>query len=151
MASRRPLAKNSPGRQEVVSDPEPGDLRVAWLKPIILGREFPWILPSVGGLAIWATTPAFIYALRAPWDRWTLACWAGILLFCAVLFQFGGTGMTQLGYRFALDFYAPLTVLTIRGMDPPLRSWHTAFILVCVAINTWWVYTLNILHMERLF
>ena len=60
--------------------------------PIILGRAFPWILPSVGGLAIWATTPAFIYALRAPWDRWTLACWAGILLFVCILFQFGGTG-----------------------------------------------------------
>ena len=34
-----PLAKNSPGRQEAVDDPKPGDLRVATLKPIILGRR----------------------------------------------------------------------------------------------------------------
>jgi hypothetical protein len=128
-------------------------------KPILLGwHEFPYILSGVGGLAIYYTTPAFVYALRAPWDRWTLACWTGILLFIGVLFQFGGTGMTQVGYRFALDFYALLTVLTIRGMDgwvhgvhKPIRAWHMAFIAICVVMNSWWVYTNNILHMERLF
>ncbi len=167
--------------------------------------EYPWILSGVGGIAIWYTTPAFFYAFKAPWNRWTLACWAGILVFMAVLFQHGGTGMTQLGYRFALDFYAPLTVLTLSGMDRPLgppdrpvirrvawivsgliggfmmwfapwerwtifwwigivlfvgflfdnrgpiRPWHVAFILLCVAINTWWTVSLNLLNLGRLF
>jgi hypothetical protein len=119
-------------------------------KPIFRD-EFPWVLPSVGGGAIWTTTPAFIYAFRAPLDRLTAACWVGILIFMAILFQHCGTGMSQLGYRFALDFYALLVLLTMRGMDRPIRWWHKAFILACVAINAWDVYVLNILSIHLLF
>lgn len=120
----------------------------AW--PIFLD-EFPWVAPSVGGTAIWATTPAFIYAFRAPWDRWTAGCWLGIALFTALLIQHCGTGMTQLGYRFAMDFYPLLVLLTIRGMDRPIRWWHMGLITLSVFINTWYVWVLNILHVEKLF
>jgi hypothetical protein len=191
----------------------PGHVYVLFKAKPLFYDNYPWILSGVGGIAIWYTTPAFLYALKAPWDRWTLACWTGILLFICILFQFGGTGMTQLGYRFALDFYAPLTILTIRGMDQslipgidqplvrpnrrvlwwltwivssvvagvavwfapwerwtpyfwigialavffvfdnrrPMRWWHVAMILVCVAINTWWTMSLNVLNLGRLF
>jgi hypothetical protein len=112
---------------------------------------FPWVVPSVGGLAIWITTPAFIYALRAPLDRLTAACWLGIALFMAVLLQFGGTGMTQFGYRFALDFYPLLILLTMRGMDAPIRWWHMALIAVCIVVNTWGVLTINVFEIARLF
>ena len=122
----------------------PGHVYVLFnAKPLFYG-EYPWILSGVGGLSWWYTTPAFIYALKSPWDRWTLGCWVGILLFLAVLFQFGGTGMTQLGYRFALDFYAPLTVLTVRGMDQrlldaahPLRgrlAWIVSSLVAAAAV-----------------
>jgi len=109
------------------------------------------VIPAISGLSIWYTTPAFVYALRAPLDRLTAACWVGILLFIAVLFQFGGTGMSQLGYRFALDFYPLLTVLTMRGMDRPVRWWHIALILVGVAANAWGVWVLSFLEIARLF
>ena len=117
----------------------------------IVQHEFPWILPSVGGLAIQYTTPAFIYAFRAPLDRLTAGCWVGILLFTAELFQFGGTGMTQLGYRFALDFYPLLVVLTMRGMDRPLRWWHVALLAASVVVNAWCVWVLNILNIGKLY
>jgi hypothetical protein len=183
----------------------PGHVYVLFKAKPLFYDQYPWILSGVGGLSIWYTTPAFLYALKAPWDRWTLACWTGILLFVCILFQFGGTGMTQLGYRFALDFYAPLTLLAIRGMDQdlraterplvgwlawivssvvaalavwyapwerwtvfwwigmlllvafvfdqerPFRPWHAVLILICVAINTWWTISLNILNLGRLF
>ncbi len=183
----------------------PGHVYVLFKAKPLFYDAYPWILSGVGGISVWYTTPAFLYALKAPWDRWTLACWTGILLFICILFQFGGTGMTQLGYRFALDFYAPLTVLTIRGMDQPLapperpklwwvawivstvvaavaiwfapwerwtvwwgiglalglafvfdnrrpiQPWRIAFIVVCVAINTWWTVSLNVLNLGRLF
>ena len=102
-------------------------------------------------MAIQYTTPAFIYAVRAPLDRLTAACWLGTLLFLSQLFQFGSVGMTQLGYRFAMDFYPLLTLLTIRGMDRPIRWWHTTLIAGCIALNAWYVYVLNILHIERLW
>jgi hypothetical protein len=129
----------------------PGHVYVLFRAKPIFQHEFPWVLPSVGGLAIWATTPAFVYALRAPLDRLTAGCWVGILLFVFALFQFGGTGMTQLGYRFAMDFYPLLVLLTIRGMDRPLRWWHAALIAFCIALNAWWVWVLNILRIQRLF
>ncbi len=120
-------------------------------QPPVYQAKYPWVIPAISGLSIWYTTPAFVYALRAPLDRLTAACWVGILLFCAVLFQFGGTGMSQLGYRFALDFYPLLTVLTIRGMAPPLRWWHVALILFGVAANAWGIWVLSFLEVARLF
>jgi hypothetical protein len=120
-------------------------------QPPVYEREYPWVIPAISGLSIWYTTPAFIYSLRAPLDRLTAACWIGILLFCSVLFQFGGTGMSQLGYRFAMDFYPLLTVLTIRGMDPPIRRWHMVLILAGVVFNAWGIWVLTHLEVGRLF
>jgi hypothetical protein len=121
-----------------------------YAKPIYM-KTFPWLAPSVGAMAIQYTTPVFIYAVRAPLDRLTAACWLGTLLFLSQLFQFGSVGMTQLGYRFAMDFYPLLVLLTIRGMDRPIRWWHTTLIAACIALNAWYVYVLNILHIERLW
>jgi hypothetical protein len=129
----------------------PGHMHVLFRAKPIFQHQFPWMVPSVGGLAIWATTPAFIYALRAPLDRLTAACWLGIAFFMSQLLSFGGTGMTQLGYRFAMDFYPLLTVLTMRGMDRPLRGWHITLIGACILLNAWWVWVLNILHIEKLY
>jgi hypothetical protein len=120
-------------------------------QPPVYQSTYPWVIPAISGLSIGYTTPAFVYALRAPLDRLTAACWIGILLFITVLFQFGGTGMSQLGYRFALDFYPLLTVLTMRGMDRPVRWWHIALILFGVAANAWGVWVLTFLQVSRLF
>lgn len=129
----------------------PGHVHMLFRQPPIVSKTFPWVIPAVSGLSIWFTTPAFLYALRAPLDRLTAACWAGIALFIAVLFQFGGTGMTQFGYRFALDFYPLLTVLAIRGMDRPLRWWHASLIVASVLANAWGVYVLTFLKIGRLY
>ena len=129
----------------------PGHIHVLFKARPIFQHAFPWVLPSVGGLAIQYTTPAFIYAFRAPLDRLTAACWVGIALFLALLVQHCGTGMTQLGYRFAMDFYPLLVVLTMRGMDRPLRWWHVVLILAGVTANAWYVWVLNILQIQKLF
>jgi len=129
----------------------PGHIHVLFKAKPIFMDSFPWVAPSVGGGAIWSTTPAFIYALRAPLDRLTAACWLGILLFLGVLVHHCGTGMTQLGYRFALDFYPLLVLLTIRGMDRPMRWWHVVLVVASVIMNAWYVYVLNILGIQKLF
>lgn len=128
-----------------------GHVYMLFRQPPVYQATYPWVIFAISGLSIGYTTPAFVYALRAPFDRLTAACWTGILLFVAVLFQFGGTGMSQFGYRFALDFYPLLTVLTIRGMDRPIRWWHVALILVGVAANAWGVWVLSFLEVARLF
>ena len=120
-------------------------------QPPIIQSTYPWLIPAISGLSIGYTTPAFVYCLRAPLDRLTAGCWVGVLLFCAVLFQFGGTGMSQLGYRFALDFYPLLTVLAMRGMDPPMRWWKSALIMIGIAANAWYIWVLTHLEIGRLF
>ena len=132
----------------------PGHVHVLFNAWPIVQDSFPWVLPSVGGTAIWITTPAFIYAFRAPLDRLTAACWVGIALYLSLLIQHCGTGMTQLGYRFALDFYPLLVLLTIRGMDSrekPIRWWHVGLIVLSIFINAWSVWVLNILQIQKLF
>jgi hypothetical protein len=110
-----------------------------WSLPV-LRPEFPYVLWSMSGLAIWITTPAFLFAPLAPvLARSTWAAWAGILPTLLALMTFGNTGMVQFGYRFAADFYPILYFLTIRGMGSPLRPIHKIAIVLAVAVNLWGV------------
>lgn len=106
----------------------------------IIQSTFPYVTYSVTGLAIWATTPAFLFALLAPLRaKGTWAAWAGILPTAIVVMSHGATGMTQFGYRLAVDFYPLLFYLTITGMRPPLRGAHKAVIALSVLANLWGV------------
>lgn len=102
--------------------------------------EFPYVFWSMSGLAIWITTPAFLFALAAPpLSRGTWAAWAGIVPTLLALMTFGNTGVVQFGYRFAVDFYPLLYYLTIRGMGSPLRLVHKMVIVLAVVVNLWGV------------
>jgi hypothetical protein len=94
----------------------------------------PWT-----GLAIWVTTPAFAYALRARWNLETGAAWLGILWVSLVVMTFGSTGITQFGYRFATDFYPLLYLLTFRGMGPRPSALAKALIALSILANAWGV------------
>jgi hypothetical protein len=59
----------------------------------------------------------------APWDRWTIFWGVGLLLLAFFIFD----------------------------NRRPIRPWHVAFILGCVAINAWWTVSINILNLGRLF
>jgi len=110
-----------------------------WSLPV-LRPEFPYVLWSMSGLAIWITTPAFLFAPLAPvLAHSTWAAWAGILPTLLALMTFGNTGMVQFGYRFAADFYPLLYFLTIKGMGSPLRPIHKTAIVLAVVVNLWGV------------
>ncbi len=106
----------------------------------VIQPHFPYVVWSMTGLAIWVSTPAFLFAARAPLaDRATRAAWAGILPTLAALMTFGNNGMVQFGYRFAVDFYPLLFYLTLKGMGSPLRPIHKVAIALGVAVNLWGV------------
>jgi hypothetical protein len=94
----------------------------------------PWT-----GLAIWVTTPAFVYALRARWNLETAAAWLGIISVSLVFMTFGSTGITQFGYRFATDFYPLLYLLMFRGIGPRPTIWAKALIVLSILVNAWGV------------
>jgi len=119
------------------------------LKIIFLGLpriidDFPYVTPSWNGMAIWITTPAFIYAFFAGIkNRLAVGCWLSIVLIAFVGFCHGTWGFMQFGYRFATDFYPFLFLLTVKGIGDHLRWHHKLLIVIGVLVNLWgmlWIY-----------
>lgn len=115
-----------------------------WTFPKILNVP-PFITPSWASLAIWITTPAFIFAFFAPIkEKLNRFLWISILLTFFVVAMHGGTGWAQFGYRFAVDFYPFLYILTIKGVAKTrLRWYHWLLLFIGVLVNTWGVIFIN--------
>ena len=118
----------------------PRHINIIFLKFPVLLEEYPYIIPSWNGLAIWITTPAFIYAFRAGIkNKLSLGCWLSIILIALVNFSHGTWGFAQFGYRFAVDFYPFLFLLTVRGIGDEIKWHHKLLILVGIFVNLWGV------------
>lgn len=121
------------------------DLKVAFLAlPKFLDGP-PYIQPSWAGMSIWLTTPAFIYALFAPLrQRIVQLSWLAILLIFLVVGMHGGTGFAQFGYRFAVDFYPFLMLLTIKGVERTGLHWYSWLLFFLgFLVNLWGVVWIN--------
>lgn len=115
-----------------------------WSFPKFL-NIMPFIQPSWNGLAIWITTPAFIYALTSNIkEKLTQASWLSVFLILLVIISHGGNGFAQFGYRFAVDFYPILFLLTIKGVAKTDLRWHHWMLLaISIIINAWGVLWIN--------
>ena len=111
--------------------------------PIFLSNP-PYVMPSWWGMAIWITTPAFIYALLAGVrNRLAFACWSAIIPIALLDFSHGGTGWIQFGYRYAVDFYPFLLLLTVKGIGDRIRWHQMVLISLGVIVNLWGVLWIN--------
>lgn len=108
-------------------------------------NEAPFLIPSWRGLAIWITTPAFIYVLAANIkEKIVKASWLVIILISLVIFSHGTTGFAQFGYRFAVDFYPFLTFMAIKAVAKTGVKWHHWLLLFLgVVVNFWGVIWIN--------
>ncbi len=125
----------------------PEHLKIIFKAVPELKREFPFATPGLGGLAIWFTTPAFIYSLLANLkERIVQLSWLSILLISIIVMSHGSTGFAQFGYRFAVDFYPFLILLTIKGVAKTGVKWHHWLLLsLSILVNLWGVLFLNII------
>ena len=102
--------------------------------------QYPYAVPSWRGMAIWITTPAFIYVFWAGIrNKLALGCWVSIALIALVNFSHGTWGFTQFGYRFAVDFYPFLFLLTIKGIGDKIKWHHITLIVLGILVNLWGV------------
>ena len=130
----------------------PHHLYTFLLHPPALIESRPYIVPSMAGLSVFITTPAFIFAFAAGVkSRLALACWLAILPTALLIFTKSGTGWTQFGYRYALDFYPFLLLLTFKGMPDRLRWYHKLLIVLGILVNLWGVLFLNKLELYELY
>jgi len=104
----------------------------------------PYIVPSLSGLSIFLTTPAFIYAfLAGVRNKLALACWLGIIPVAFLIFIKAGTSWTMFGYRYAMDFYPFLLILTVRGIGKEIKWHHKLLIIFGILVNLWGVISIN--------
>ena len=121
----------------------PHNLAAILLLPPVFISEPPFVLPRWIGMAIWVTTPAFIYAfksnIREPitWASWLAIIAVGFVIFCK---GFSGWGF---GYRYAMDFYPFLYILTVKGMGERIKWHHKVLIVLSVLVNLWGVLWVN--------
>jgi hypothetical protein len=106
--------------------------------------ESPYVRPSWNGMAIWITTPAFIYAFFAGIrNKLAAGCWLSVILIAFVNFCHGTWGFSQFGYRFAMDFYPFLFLLTVKGIGDEMRWHHKVLIIIGIIVNLWGILWIN--------
>lgn len=121
------------------------DLKVAFLAGPLILKEFPYIQPSWAGMALWLTTPALLLAIFAPFKKPIVKfAWLSIFLIFLVVGMHGGTGFTQFGYRFAVDFYPFLILLMIMTVSKTgLKKYHWVLLIWSIVVNLWGVLWIN--------
>ena len=123
----------------------PDNIRAAfWTFPKIL-TTFPYIEPSWYSLAIWITTPVFIFAFFAPFKEALVKfLWLAVFSIFFIVASHGGTGWAQFGYRFAVDFYPFLVLLVIKSVAKTgLKPIHWTLLFISVLVNFWGVVWIN--------
>jgi hypothetical protein len=63
----------------------------------------------------------------------------------------GTWGFTQFRYRFAVDFYPFLFLLTVIGIGDKMKWHHIALITVCILANLWGVLTIQKFQWHGIF
>lgn len=123
----------------------PNHLKIIFGSLPIFSKDSPYVKPSWAGLAIWITSPGFIYALLNNIKKKVVQfSWLSIILISLVIFSHGTTGFTQFGYRFAVDFYPIIMFLTIKSVAKTGIKWHhIALLTLAVLVNSWGVIFIN--------
>jgi hypothetical protein len=103
----------------------------------------PYMIAPLSGLAIWFTTPAFIFSLKSKIkDAATVPAWIAIFAIAFVIFTKGLSGW-GFGYRYAVDFYPFLYVLTLQGISEKIRWYHKLLIVLGIIVNIWGTIAFN--------
>jgi hypothetical protein len=108
--------------------------------------SLPWIQPlriNVHGLALWLTTPVYLYLL---WPREPRPGFTGLVVTAACVgapaLFYQNTGWMQFGYRFSNDY--ALFLFVALALSRPRLPWHFWLLAVwAVAINTFGAVTFD--------
>lgn len=135
----------------------PTNLYVLFLKgpdPILEGGggfllKFPYFQTNPWGLAIWFTSPLFLYLLfRLKRDSLTFSTLTTSLLIALPSLTFFSIGYTQFGYRYSLDFLPFIFLLFLHSITPKLNFLTKLLITVGVIFNA--VYLASMWHVYPL-
>jgi hypothetical protein len=114
--------------------------------PILLSR-FPYVQPSIGGLALTLTSPALALAFvaRRP-ARVVIGAWIAVVLVAAPSFLYYVNGYAQFGMRHALDFEPFLILLMACAAKNALAALWRVLITWSVAMGLWGTWYWNVFY-----
>lgn len=126
----------------------PANLKAMFLTFPKIISTFPYIIPSWAGLAIYITSPIFIFAflnkIKDKKDKLVKYIYLSIIPIFLVVTSHGGTGWAQFGYRFAVDFYPLIFVLLIKYFSThKIKRYHWVLVFVGILVNLWGVVLIN--------
>lgn len=100
----------------------------------------PFIIPSLNVMSLWFTTPAFVLILKANFKNLLekSAFFTSVLILIPILMH-GSNGFSQFGYRFIMDLYPFLLILTASGIKNSNSLLIKVLIILSVLINLWGV------------
>jgi hypothetical protein len=107
--------------------------------------DYPWLSPSLSGVALTWTSPALLLAFfaRSPL-RWVAALWALTILTGLPNFLYYVNGFAQFGMRHALDFEPFLVALMLLAVRRSVPIWGRVLIVYSIVASLWGVWYWNI-------
>ncbi len=94
--------------------------------------EFPYLKANHFGMAIWITSPLFVYLLTVRKGRYLFSAIAGIITLLIPQLIYFGIGISQFGYRYSLDFIPLLFIILLTAFGGKLPTF--AKILIAFGI-----------------
>ncbi len=99
---------------------------------------FPYLNPTLSGVALTWTSPALLLALfaRRP-ANWVLALWALVLVTAIPNFMYYVNGFAQFGMRHALDFEPFCIALMMLAVRDRFPRWGYVLVAYSMAVGFW--------------
>lgn len=97
--------------------------------------KFPYLKANGYGMAIWFTSPLFIYLLLVKKKSYTLSALGAIGVLAIPSLLFSGTGSSQFGYRYSLDFIPLLFLILLPAFDKGVPKFAKFLIAAGVVFN----------------
>lgn len=104
--------------------------------------EFPFLRVNGQGLAIWLTSPLFVYLLLARRQPYTISAVLGIFALALPSLLYFGLGIDQFGYRYALDFYPLLFLILLSAFSRGLPTFAKVLIAGGIFFNLFYMSSL---------
>ena len=101
---------------------------------------FPYLRPSLHGMGLFFTTPAFIFIFKAlRRSAIALGSWLAVAGVGSLYLLYFWSGFAQFGVRYTLDFTPFLVILTAIGFGSFLQFPRIPLVVLSVLINLWGV------------
>lgn len=120
----------------------PLNLKEMMWTPWRISNDFPYLLPSGFGNAIWWSSPFLLFVLRRGCRDFALviASWTAVIILTLLLWTHGNPGGWQFGYRYAMILLPWFFVILLENDRGETKWYEWPAYLVAFALNGWATY-----------